>query len=483
LLRRFVLTLLVVLLIAKVIGVVARGPSPLVLDAGHYWELGGRVAQGDVLLFGAPIAFRTPGYPWLVGAVRAWLPAPLLALVVLQGALWLGTVGLAGLLAQNLSGRRQAMWMVLGIAVVMLSSVTYTATVLTETLFTFLLIAHLWTVHRFVRVPSTADGVWVGLSLGLLILTRPIGLLVWVADVAYLIAHWRSLRGVQPEPGFPSWGFPRRGWIGLAAAVAVTSVCLAPWMARNHALFDRVMLTEFVGRNVWIVTFQGGSGARLDWPDSASAERLQTQVGDSVWKHWAGDESWRQTWTVSNALTASGLSDPTADRLMKRVAVDAISESPVRFARRATRRWINFWRTRATDLPPQAADLSAMDRAAIAARWGPTPFAGETVWGVPVAAIEAGLRLRWSNWLAGNTLLLLVIAASVGWLLWHRKSRPAGLWLAMILGYVSGVTAVLEIPDYRYRLILEPVVLVAVVAAIAPSLFASVPQAATRSDA
>ncbi len=476
-LRPFVLTLLILLLIAKVIGVTARGPSPLVLDAGHYWELGGRVARGDVLLFGEPIAFRTPGYPWLVGAVRAWLPAPLLALVVLQGALWLGTTGCAALLARELSGRRQAVWMVLGIAIVMLSSVTYTATVLSETLFTFLLMAHLWTVDRFVRLPSIAGGVWIGLSLGMLILTRPIGMPVWIADAVYLFAHWRSLRGLQPEPGFS-----RRGWIGVAAASAVTLVCLAPWLVRNHALFDKAMLTEFVGRNVWIVTFQDGSGAGLDWPRSAAAERVKTRVGESVWKNLSAGESWRQTWTVSNALTAAGLSDPAADRLMKQVAVDAISESPVRFIKRAARRWVNFWRTRATDLPPQAADLSAMDRAAVAATWGRTPFAGETVWGVPVAPIETGLRLRWSNSLAGNTLLLLVTATAVGRLLWHRESRPAGLWLAMILGYVSGVTAVLEIPDYRYRLILEPVVLVAVVAAIAPSLFASVPQATNRID-
>ena len=75
------------LLIAKVVGVVMRGPSPMVLDARFYWELGGLVADGDWLLMQRPIAYRTPAYPWLIGLFRAVCSDPLFALVCFQGVL------------------------------------------------------------------------------------------------------------------------------------------------------------------------------------------------------------------------------------------------------------------------------------------------------------------------------------------------------------------------------------------------------------
>ena len=476
--RRFGLWLLVALLIVKVIGVIARGPSPLVLDAGEYWALGERVAGGDVLLMGEAIAYRTPGYPWLVGAVQAVFPQPLFVLVCLQGVLWLGTIGWTALIARDLSERPQAVAMVLAAAVLMVSSVTYTATVLTETLFTFLLMAHLWSVERYARAPSVVGGVWVGLTLGLTILTRPVAMLLWVADAIYLSGRWCLARRAAPEK--PPW---RRRLAGVAVAVVVAVACVSPWLARNRALFGRAMLTEFVGRNVWIVTFQDGSGAGLGWPQSDAGDRLARQLDGPVWDGMIADGSWRHTWTVSRALTAAGLDDPTADRLMKQVAVDAIAEAPVVFARKAGRRWVNFWRTRATDLPPQAADLSPRQRAAMAAKWGEDPFAGREVWGVKVAPIDTALRVRWSNWLTGNTLLMFVTVAAVMLLLGYRDSRAAGLWLAAILGYFSGITAALEIPDYRYRLIVEPIVLVAIVAAAAPILFSPDPHSETRTDA
>lgn len=477
-LRQFGLSLLIVLLIMKVIGVIARGPSPLVLDAREYWDLGGLVATGDVWLIGEAIAYRTPGYPWLIGVMRAWFPQPLLGLVCLQGALWLGSVGLTALIARDLSGRRQSVGLVLGVSLAMLSSLTYTAAVLSETLFTFLLMAHLWSMCRFVRRPALTGGVWVGLTLGLTILTRPIGLLIWVADAIFLVGRWHCFPAASTDSFCR-----RRGWVGAGVAGVVALACLTPWLVRNERLFGRVMLTEFVGRNVWIVTFQDGSGAGLNWPRSSSSEQLENQLTESVWNDMVSDGSWRHTWTVSRALTASGLDDASADRLMKRVAKDAISDAPVTFVKKSLRRWINFWRTRATDLPPQFAELSQQDIAAIAVTRGKEPFAGQDVWGIKVAPIDTALRFRWSNWLSGNTLLVFVMVAAVMLLLWHRDTRSAGLWLAALLGYVSGITAALEIPDYRYRMIVEPVVVVAVVSAVAPLLFSPEPNAASSTDA
>ena len=448
----------------KVIGVILRGPSPLVLDAGTYWELGGLVADGDWLLMQRPIAYRTPAYPWLIGVIRGLSRDPLFVLVCVQGLLWTATIGLTTLIARQLSDRRNITWIVLASAIPMVSSVTYVTTVLTETLFVFLLVLHLWTVARFTRRPAVIGGLLMGATLGLAILTRPVAMLVWVADAIYILTRWYWI----PDP-LATHLCLRRGKISVGVAVLVAIGCVSPWLARNQAMFGKAMLTEFVGRNIWIVTFQDGSGAGLDLPATDSALTLQQQLGENRWNELQTDDRWRDTWTVSHALTASGMDDPSGDRLMKSIAQDAIAQSPGVFANKTFRRLVNFWRTRATDIPAQVADLEPHENLA------GERYAGQEIWGVKVAPVDTALHYRWSNWLTGNTFLMLATAAATMLLIWRRGSRASGLWLAAILGYFATVTAVLEIPAYRYRMIIEPVVVLVIALATAPLLFAPNP--------
>ncbi|MCA9137303.1 MAG: glycosyltransferase family 39 protein [Planctomycetales bacterium] len=473
-LPRIGFSVLVVLLVTKVIGVIMRGPSPMVLDAGFYWELGGSVADGDWLLIQQPVAYRTPAYPWLIGLFRTVFADPLYALVCFQGSLWIATIGLTTAIAIDIFRDSRIAWIIVGVAAVMISSVTYVSTVLTETLFVFLLMLHLWSVIRFTRQPSVLLGFAVGMTLGLAILTRPVAMLLWIADAIYMIISWYWIR----DPSSTHLCL-RRAKICAAMAVVVTVLCISPWLARNHALFGKVMMTEFVGRNVWIVTFQDGSGAGLNLPDSESTEGLRRQIGDVAWDVLRADDSWRDTWTVSRALTGSGMDDASADRLMKQIAADAIKGAPITFGKKTLRRCVNFWRTPATELPSQVADLDP-----VTLESGDL-FAGQPTWGVKVAPVDTFLRYRCSNWLAGNTLLMMLAAASTMLMLWRRRTRAVGLLLAAILVYFSTVTAVLEIPAYRYRMIVEPIVLLVIALAIAPSLFLTaepVPAEPVRSE-
>ena len=66
---------------------------------------------------------------------------------------------------------------------------------------------------------------------------------------------------------------------------------------------------------------------------------------------------------------------------------------------------------------------------------------------------------------------MLATAAATMLLIWRKPTRAVGFWLAAILGYFSAVTAVLEIPGYRYRMIVEPVVLLVIALAIASIIF------------
>ena len=67
---------------------------PRAYDAAVYWSLGEQVATGDVAMRAHPVAFRTPGYPWLLGLFQSiggrhslWLTVTIQSLAV-----WLTTV-------------------------------------------------------------------------------------------------------------------------------------------------------------------------------------------------------------------------------------------------------------------------------------------------------------------------------------------------------------------------------------------------------
>ena len=431
---------------------IARGPSPLVMDAASYWRLGEVAANGDWLLKSEPIAYRTPGLPWLIATVRLTTTQPLLVLVLVQGTLWLATIALIAGMSAELTRDRRCVGIVLAASIAMVSSVTYVSAVLTETLFTFLLVSHLGAMMWFTRKPSVGLGVLVGITLSAAILTRPIAMLLWIPDGIYILLSWYWL------PNERAVVCRKRGWVSVAVAAIVCGAALAPWLLRNQEMFGKAMLTEFVGRNLWIVTFQEGSGTGLSLPASSAAAQLKHEMGDA-WPMLERDGSWRDTWTVSNALTSSGVSDPEADVLMKRVAIEALKSAPEEAARKAVRRCVNFWRTRATDLPQQLADLKVVppgDGEQLDAL-----YLGEQTWGVKVAPIDTALRFRAEQFtfhqhpgdastVGGGTILLV----------WWRRTRAGAPVVRRRVDSTFGtVTGLLEIPAYRYRMVVEPLML------------------------
>jgi len=207
-------------------------------------------------------------------------------------------------------------------------------------------------------------------------------------------------------------------------------------MARNMVLFDSPQLTQFVGRNLWVVTFQDGSGAALELSSTNASEQLQTRI-----TRMGADDDWQLTWSVSNALVQSGLSDAQADRLMQQVAVDAIEGNEPVFTQQAIRRVINFWRTPATELPAQGAEGS---------------YRRQMIWKNNIPALDMVFQYRLSQSVLLNTILAGLILAGILVLLVNKPSRPYAFWVLVILAYFCVVTGVLEIPAYRYRIVIEP---------------------------
>ncbi|TWU50830.1 hypothetical protein Poly51_41230 [Rubripirellula tenax] len=448
--RRLATVLLLALIAVKTAAVLARGPVTIEMDAAGYWLLSTSVMGGEWLMLDQPIAFRTPMYPWFLASVRSLSGADaLMWIAAIQGLLSLASVWIAARLAARITQLPRATPIALLASLPMIASLVYNATMLSETLFIFVLMVNLSAVQNYVERQSKWAALWAGVTFGITLLTRPIVLLLWTVHVAFVgLMHLRRrrLNRLASRP-FP-WS--RRLLHGMIAAIMAFTI-ISPWLVRNQLLFGKPFLTEFVGRNLWIVTFQDGSGSAFPIPETDAAVLLTGRL-DRV-----GVVDDRDlTWTVAGGLVASGLNDPQTDRLMKQVAVDAIEQDPKRFAVKAVQRIVNFWRTRSTEIPTPGIDGQ---------------FYGQRTWQYDVPMIgdvvDAMIRHRAGNLLWVNTTILFFLAAATCIVIFHRPTRMHGVWIVLIFGYFAVVTGVFEIPAYRYRMVVEPLAVCTVGAAIA----------------
>ena len=442
-LRRFLILLLLTLIAIKIAILVGRGPAAIQADTRGYWELSSVVMRGDVLMMGEKIAYRTPGYPAFLAIVRLLSGSSLLAIIVLQAAMFLGIAWMAAAMAARISQHSWAKVTTLAIMLPGISSVVYVGAVLSETLFVFLLMLNLTMVMNYTKYKTSTSAVLVGLTFALTLLTRPIILLLWVAHVVLLgLVHLHRNRTVFG-------GVSLSGPLGhIALAFAVVMVMVMPWLVRNHLIFDKPFLTEFLGRNIWIVTFQDGSGAGLELPETQAAETLKRRLSNvSAQGDWS-DINWRHTWTVSNSLVKSGLNDAQTDQLMKTVAWQAMKRNTSAARYKALRRVANFWRCPATDLPQPEPDFEG---------FGTYP----STWQFSVPGVTTGLtkaqEFRASQSVLANTIIAGIILLACIFLICWEPTRHYGVWIALILAYFCTVTGLVEIPDYRYRMIVEPI--------------------------
>ena len=150
---------------------------------------------------------------------------------------------------------------------------------------------------------------------------------------------------------------------------------------------------------------------------------------------------------------------------MKRVAIDAISENRWTFSKSAIRRVVNFWRTAATELPgpelalpePALATAAPADADIVAER-----YQFQTVWSWRPRWLEAWIEHRWSRSVRANNVLAAITGIATSIMVLHRPTRPFGIWIAMIFAYFSIITGLIEVPTYRYRMVIEPLAAVAV---------------------
>lgn len=268
----------------KVAGVLVSGDSRIYLTLAKNLAFHQifSLSEGAELLPGAP---RPPLYPSLIAALWWGETAPVTLMLVLQAGLGAATVALVYLIARDQLGRTIAILAGLGMVFARMSCL-YTALILTETLFTFLVTlgVFLWGRKRSVLA---------GTAFGMAALTRttilPFFLLLFVIP---LLPKWRG-----------QW---RRY---LTISVIAMAVCLV-WVTRNAVVLGRYVPVQEsgFGQNLLFGTFE--------------TRPLWGQI-------WNG-----QKWTADQdahplASVGEGLNGMERERVRMRLALSRITNDPL----------------------------------------------------------------------------------------------------------------------------------------------------------
>ena len=281
-----------------------------------------------------------------------------------------------------------------------------------------------------------------GLFLGLTILVRPVPQWLWPPLLLLFFLH--GSRGTcQPRR------FPVILQHAVVAATVIVLLC-TPWYARNWAMFGQPFLARLPAENKWLACFQHGSGGGLPIPDDPAGRRLLELIGTPD-----GDVQDRSCHAVIVALRDKGLSKEDRDQLVAAVCRAAIREHPGRFSWAACKRFVNFWRCYRRWHPVFGVFTS------LAGPW-PTRVATRS----DCRSVRDGLRNTLVHRLRWNELVTVLLGLGTGLLILRRPSREIGLSLALIFAYFAAVTAAVIIENYRYRTIVEPLMIVTIVCGV-----------------
>jgi hypothetical protein len=419
--------LVLLLEVARLTAFALAGPVTRAMDAAGYWHLGTQVARGDVWMTEQPVAFRTPGYPWVLGTMQAVFRENAWAAAVgLQYLAVAATTLVVGTMAWRLTDRPWCVVAAMGICVVSGARAGFASVLLTESLFTLCLTAFGGLIAEPAALSKTRSTLLVAAVWCAAWLLRPVAIA--------LLPAW----GV-------AWWFSRGHRLRAAGlTVLVLAIGLGPWIVRNTILWHRPMLTAFAGRELWLAVYGPGQPVAPPLPDTPAVRELTALITE------AGEFSdWHANWYVSHRLTDAGLTDVEADELMKRAAWEGVRAHPLRFSQRVVWRMVDFWR--------------AMYLRSFADYDGHADVAdGQRTWSV---AACREFRHRWLEFAPERVLLVIELSSFLGLV------GLAGLWLSPATARLAAIqtaliacvwltTAALEHPAYRYRMVLDPLLIV-----------------------
>jgi len=309
------------LAVAFVAGLVIRlallwstaGLGPKVEDEQQYTRIAENVVAGTGFSWavGQPTSIRPPLYPGLLAATWTLLgTTSFQAVRAIQILLSLATAASVFVLGRAAWNDRVG---AAGAAICWLypSLIFYDSLILTETLFTFLLIAFVAATVTLVKTPRALAAIACGATLGLAALTRSV---LWPLPLI-LCPGLLLLIDVR---------LARR--VALAAVVFVAyAVVVAPWAIRNTRLQGVVT----------VVDTMSGMNLRMGNYEFTPDDRMWDAVSLTGEKNWVHG--------ITNDLGTGNITEGQKDKWAQRKAIEYIKAHPLETLRRSLIKFADFW--------------------------------------------------------------------------------------------------------------------------------------------
>ncbi len=244
--RKFLFGILAMAALLRV-GTAALFHPPLTSDDKDYDAIARSLVHGDGFrLEGKTTAFRLPGYPLLLAATYAVFgdsKTPIRMLQVIAdviSCLLLFSIG-KKMFSEKVGLAAAAILALFPIQVL------YVSHLMTETIFTTILLLIVWVVVVKENEPHILpESIILGVLTGLGMLIRTTVALIPLVIFFY---RWRN-------------GAPFKTNVRSLAIVAIAAfIMVSPWLIRNYAVFHRVSFTSNAGVNFWMGNHSGASGA------------------------------------------------------------------------------------------------------------------------------------------------------------------------------------------------------------------------------
>jgi len=289
------------------------GLGPKVEDEQQYTRIAENVVAGTGFSWavGQPTSIRPPLYPGLLAATWTLLgTTSFQAVRAIQILLSLATAALVFVLGRAAWNDRVG---AAGAAICWLypSLIFYDSLILTETLFTFLLIAFVAATVTLVKTPRALAAIACGATLGLAALTRSV---LWPLPLI-LCPGLLLLIDVR---------LARR--VALAAVVFVAyAVVVAPWAIRNTRLQGVVT----------VVDTMSGMNLRMGNYEFTPDDRMWDAVSLTGEKNWVHG--------ITNDLGTGNITEGQKDKWAQRKAIEYIKAHPLETLRRSLIKFADFW--------------------------------------------------------------------------------------------------------------------------------------------
>jgi 4-amino-4-deoxy-L-arabinose transferase-like glycosyltransferase len=289
------------------------GLGTMIMDEQHYGEIARNIKAGNGFAWGPGelTSIRPPLYPGLLAAVWSLAGSESLQIIRFgQILLALATSGLVYLLGTRLYGERAGQWAALAVWLYP-SLIFFNFLILTETLFTFLLVAFLLCAVMLVQKPGVGIAIVCGMCLGLAALTRSV---LWPTPLILCPLLALLLRGSLPRrillPGLVLAGF---------------AVVVVPWAVRNTRL-QGVMT---------IVDTMGGMNLRMGNYEHTPDDRMWAAVG------LTGEKSWAHGLPPDSP--GAPMTEGRKEKWAQKKALEYMRAHPVETARRSLIKFADFW--------------------------------------------------------------------------------------------------------------------------------------------